>query len=358
LLITKDPGIEGALEKLLACSDEGYELIVKASAEHAIEEIDEIGAEVALFDMSPSWERSLEQMADLAESAPLLPIVAIARERDWRAGRMALDAGAEDFLLADRISLENLQRVMSYSIDRKSYGFTEVLAEHYACFGILARGVAHVFNNINTTIRGYTEMALDNPSLDDETKRRLRQIHRAAGKGWKLARRLLELSATEPSEVLRTNPEELVRPVLELHSGDFEQAEIELSVELGPKPEIVVDVAQMRRALSNMIANSVHAMIGCPKRQLRIESSVRDDYAAIDISDTGTGIAPDEVTRIFCPFFSRKGAFAPSSPLTSFEGQGLGLSISYAIVRRHGGTINVKSRKGEGTTFRVLIPVE
>jgi signal transduction histidine kinase len=112
----------------------------------------------------------------------------------------------------------------------------------------------------------------------------------------------------------------------------------------------------MRQALLNILINAIHALAVAEMRELRVRCGAKDEEVYVEIADTGVGIAPADLTQLFCPFFGRKGELAGGEAQHVFRGPGLGLSISYGIVRMHGGEIHVQSREGKGTTFRITIP--
>jgi two-component system NtrC family sensor kinase len=129
-------------------------------------------------------------------------------------------------------------------------------------------------------------------------------------------------------------------------------AEVEIEVNGEPgTPKLMAIRDQIHQVLMNLLLNAIHASPAGGKVELRITPGGPGgrEGAAIEIVDNGTGIAPEDLERIFDPFFTTKG---PD------QGSGLGLMISHRIVADHQGTIEVSSRPGKGTTFRVQLPVE
>jgi signal transduction histidine kinase len=117
--------------------------------------------------------------------------------------------------------------------------------------------------------------------------------------------------------------------------------------EYGDIPHIHCMISQLNQVFMNLLVNAGHAIETQGTITIRT-SLISEDQVCIEVSDTGKGIAPEHITRIFEPFFTTK-------PVG--KGTGLGLSLSYGIVQRHGGHIEVKSQPGVGSTFRVLLPV-
>jgi len=112
-------------------------------------------------------------------------------------------------------------------------------------------------------------------------------------------------------------------------------------------PTIFADPAQIQQVFINIIMNAAEAMDGKGVLTIATKSGDRDNYVEISFSDTGRGIPADELSRVFEPFFTTKGVG---------RGTGLGLSISYGIIQKHGGTIKVSSRLGQGSTFLIILP--
>jgi two-component system NtrC family sensor kinase len=113
-------------------------------------------------------------------------------------------------------------------------------------------------------------------------------------------------------------------------------------------PLVFIDENKIREVLVNLLTNAIYAMSAGDTVFLRTNLAEDKSHVIIEIEDTGKGIPPEFLARIFDPFFSTKGT----------EGTGLGLSISYGIVKKHKGTIDVKSTVGVGTTFTITLPVD
>jgi len=113
----------------------------------------------------------------------------------------------------------------------------------------------------------------------------------------------------------------------------------------GPVP-VNMDHNAIKQVFINIVNNALQAMPRGGELRIRLDAS-REDDVMVEFSDSGVGIAPEDMNRIFEPFFSTKD---------NGDGTGLGLSISYRIIQNHGGRIEAESREGEGTTFRVFLP--
>ena len=111
-------------------------------------------------------------------------------------------------------------------------------------------------------------------------------------------------------------------------------------------PKIVADFGQIQQVCTNLIMNAIQAMPG--GGTLTIRTFLEDEQVIIEVTDTGVGISPENMKKMFTPFFTTK---------KDQKGVGLGLAISYGIVQRHHGKIEIITKEGEGTTFKVHLPV-
>jgi two-component system NtrC family sensor kinase len=120
-----------------------------------------------------------------------------------------------------------------------------------------------------------------------------------------------------------------------------------VSKELDPSlPEIMADFDQLQQVCTNLILNAIQAM---PEGgRLTLRTSADDSQLKIEVQDTGHGISPENMRKLFTPFFTTKG---------KGKGVGLGLAVAYGIIQRHHGRIEVQSKEGEGTTFTIYLPL-
>jgi two-component system, cell cycle sensor histidine kinase and response regulator CckA len=234
-------------------------------------------------------------------------------------------------------------------------------AQRMEAVGQLAGGVAHDFNNILTTIRGYSDLILDSLNAEDPLVEDVREIKDATGRAGALTRQLLAFSRRQ---VLDPAPLDINRVVVNLKRmlqrmiGDH----IELDTELEPDLGIVkADRSQIEQVLMNLAVNARDAMpdggvVTIRTHNYNLETlteGMRFDlalgpYLVIEVMDTGIGMSPETAFHIFEPFFTTKA---------KDKGTGLGLSTVYGIVKQSGGDIVVDSEVDKGTTFKVFLPV-
>lgn len=162
-----------------------------------------------------------------------------------------------------------------------------------------------------------------------------------------IVQNLRTFSRLDEADYNLTNIHEGIDSTVRLISGHFASGNITLVREYGDLPTIQAFSGQLNQVWMNLLVNAAQA-IGTGKGEVKIKTSVDDDDIFVEISDSGCGIAVQDLNRIFDPFFTTK-------PVG--EGTGLGLSISFGIVERHGGNITVDTRLGVGTTFKVRLPL-
>ncbi len=149
-------------------------------------------------------------------------------------------------------------------------------------------------------------------------------------------------------EFEKKRPNDIILGLAELIGPDCAKKEINLTLNLDPEvPPILIDPAQMRQALLNILKNSMESMEEDRERRLQVRTRLKSDHVLIEVEDTGCGIAEEERMRIFEPYHS-----------TKFSGTGLGLVLVYRIVKAHRGAIALKSEVGIGTMFSIALPLD
>jgi signal transduction histidine kinase/CheY-like chemotaxis protein len=223
--------------------------------------------------------------------------------------------------------------------------------EKLSAVGSLASGVAHDFNNCLASIRGRAELMLKY-TPDPKTRQGLELIVKSACDGAKTVKRIQDFARQRQDRDFETvSVDQLLLDVSELTSPRWKDSaeargvQINLTVMNRSGAFVLGDESELRDVLVNMIFNAVDAM---PEDgHLTLAAERCDEKISIVVKDDGTGMAPEVRSRVFDPFFTTKGV----------GGMGLGLSVSYGVIRRHGGTIKVESEIGRGTTFRIMLPL-
>ncbi len=233
-------------------------------------------------------------------------------------------------------------------------------AQKMESIGQLAGGVAHDFNNILTSIMGFSSLLKRDKDLSEKTRKRILEIEKASHRAAEIVKQLLTFSRKKPPELKTMNLSDLVKQSLGFLGkslGPAFKIESRLDESLGM---IQGDGTQVQQVLMNLCVNARDAMPD--GGTIIIETcniEIRKDYVAqysyakpgpkvvLSITDTGTGMDKETLSRIFDPFFTTKEIG---------KGTGLGMSIVYGIVKDHGGTIQVYSEVGHGTTVKIYFP--
>jgi signal transduction histidine kinase len=226
--------------------------------------------------------------------------------------------------------------------------------------GNLTGGLAHDFNNLLGIIVGSLDLLAEEEALSASGEELVAEATDAVLRGADLTRRLLAFARQQPLEPRRIDVNELVAGMFKLLTrilGERVRVELELAPAVWP---VVADPAQLEAALANLSTNARDAMprggrlgVVTGNRSLdadyaALHPDVRPgDYVMIQVSDSGTGMAPEVLSRIFEPFFTTKEAG---------RGTGLGLAMVFGFMKQSGGHINVYSEVGHGTTFRLYLP--
>lgn len=223
-------------------------------------------------------------------------------------------------------------------------------SEKLRALGEMAAGVAHNFNNALTTILGHTQLLLSNPNTNAALNDGLNAIHQATKDAAQLVRRIQTFGQDRQPAVssliylpqIARDVVEATRPVWTRPSDPFKA--IDLHLHIDDVAPVVSHPAELREVLTNLILNAVDAMPN--GGVMTIRTLQQDGLGCVCVEDTGCGMEEDVQRRIFDPFFSTKKGY----------GKGLGLSVSYTLIRSHGGDIEVDSVPGEGSRFWIKLP--
>ncbi|RKY16300.1 MAG: hypothetical protein DRP63_05635 [Planctomycetota bacterium] len=234
-------------------------------------------------------------------------------------------------------------------------------AQKMEALGLLASGVAHDFNNVLTAIQGTAELALMEVPEDSPTHQTLRRILAACKRGASLARQLLLFSRKQPVKPKPLNLNRTIENLLKMLERLIGE-NIKINAQLEPALwTVIADEGGIEQVLMNLVVNARDAMPNGGTITIRTENIVltAEDvqiipnatpgrFVRLSVSDTGVGMDKKTLEHIFEPFFTTK---------REGKGTGLGLAVVYGVVRQHNGWINVYSEPGNGTTFKIYLPV-
>ena len=221
-----------------------------------------------------------------------------------------------------------------------------VQADKLSSIGLLAAGVAHEVNTPLAVISTYAQMLAKQISGDDQKSKLLEKIAKQTFRASEIVNSLLNFSRTSTTDYVEVDVNKLVRETYSLIEHQLQKSQITTVLDVSSDLLLVKgNGGKLQQVLLNLFLNARDAMPagGC----LSIRAWGEDQMAHVDVTDTGCGIEPQYLARIYDPFFSTKAAK---------KGTGLGLAVSYGIIREHGGTIDVSSEVDAGTTFQLNLP--
>ena len=233
-------------------------------------------------------------------------------------------------------------------------------AQKMEALGQFAAGVAHDFNNLLTVIQGYASMQLATPDLAPDMTDSLEQVALAADRASALTRQLLLFSRQQVAQPRLLDCSAVVGGLRQM-LGRVISEEIELRCDLAADlPAVHADPGNLEQILMNLVVNARDAMPDGGRIVIRTGVEEIDaahiarspqaqpgSHVCLSVSDTGAGMSEETMSRIFEPFFTTKAAG---------QGTGLGLATVYGLVAQHGGWLELNSKLGEGTTFRIFLP--
>ncbi|MCU0563636.1 MAG: PAS domain S-box protein [Desulfobacterales bacterium] len=258
--------------------------------------------------------------------------------------------------------------VVSYVAVKRDVTREQALEQQYLeaqkmeAIGTLAGGIAHDFNNILAVVMANAQMLEFSGALDAEARETLNQIVTASKRARRLVRQILAFSRRGPQEKVVMNLKPVVKETLGLLRASL-PATIRLEHGIATNTGMLfADPTQMQQVLMNLCTNAAHAMesgggvLRISLADARIEEGsallepglVPGDYVKLSVADTGQGMPPWVLNRIFEPYFTTKEIG---------KGTGLGLSVAHGIVKAHGGAIKVSSAVQQGTVFDVYLPM-
>jgi signal transduction histidine kinase len=228
-----------------------------------------------------------------------------------------------------------------------------IALQRISSLGVLAGGVFHELNNALTPILNYAKLGLRNPD-PAYRERALTQIVDAAERATTITRGMLGLSRPgnglnhrEPIDLAR-----LAEEVVRLIKKDMARHRVRLDVRASVRPYAHVNPAQIQQVLLNLLINARQAMPAGGTVRLLLGLDATGRRAELSVVDTGVGIAPQNLRRIFEPFYSTKNGPDDAGQ----GGTGLGLSVCRDIVEAHHGRLRAQSRLGQGSTFTLILP--
>jgi len=222
-----------------------------------------------------------------------------------------------------------------------------VQADKLSSIGLLAAGVAHEVNTPLAVISSYAQMLAKQVSGDEQKSRMLEKISGQTFRASEIVNSLLNFSRTWTSDLAQVNVNSVIEETLALLEHQLRKAGVEVRTDLTQDLESIRgNQGKLQQVFLNLFLNARDAME--PAGVLQVITRRSSKGVEVDVVDTGHGIAPEHMGRIYDPFFTTKGVK---------KGTGLGLSVTYGIIQEHGGAIEAISKPGEGTCFHLEFPI-
>jgi PAS domain S-box-containing protein len=351
----------------LAVSERQYRRIFEVSRDMILV----VDSRDAITDVNPAGARILGFEGE-SESPRGKPFeLFFEREADWR--RLKAAILKDGFVLNEEVVLrrrggEGLHALVSASLDQEPAGEGPAIhlqvrdiqerhqmheqmaqADRLASVGQFSSGVAHEINNPLGIILGYTQLMLRAEAPESERHQDLKTIEKHVRHCKSIVEDLLNFARRAEPEKEAVDIHKTIREALGFFGQHLGSGRIDIQTEFDPRiPPVVMDQKKIKQVLINLLMNARHA-VG-ESGSIRLTTALRPSTRQVEIAvaDSGYGIEARHLKHIFDPFFTTK----PTG-----EGTGLGLSVSYGIVKKHGGEILVDSQPGRGATFTVVLPV-
>jgi len=378
-----------------------------------LEYLAENEVDVILLDLMLPDSQGTDTLMKICAQVPEVPIVVLTGLRDEILAMEIIKKGAQDYLVKGQIDGDLLKRSILYAIEHKRVegelkkyrehleelikertdelntvnrqlkkevsgrknaeeslenSFSElgevykrlaqshsqlIQAEKMGAVGTLAAGIAHELNNPLMAILNFSSYCLKKTDKKDRRYSFLKDIELETGRCIEIVSYLLTFSHSEQDGEEAFQSEDLARiiqRVVSILSYRIEKEKVSLSTHIPEdNPQIWVKVGSIQQVILNLLTNALDAVEESQKKEIKIEAHPDGDCVNLTVANTGRGIAPEIMTKIYDPFFTTK-------PVG--KGTGLGLTISRNIINAHGGDITCESKPGLGTTFKITLPIK
>jgi two-component system, NtrC family, sensor kinase len=222
-----------------------------------------------------------------------------------------------------------------------------VQTEKLTSLGLLAAGVAHEVNTPLAVISNYIQMLAKQIPTDDPRQKTIERIVKQTFRASEIVNNLLNFSRTGAAEFIEVDINNVLEETLTLVQHPFKTARVNVVKNYNDQlPPVLGSITRLQQVFLNLFMNARDAM---PQGgMLEVRTAAHNGSVEVEVTDTGSGISPENLHRIFDPFFTTKA---------TGRGTGLGLSVSYGIIKEHAGKVDVRSTPGQGTSFRLEFPV-
>lgn len=342
----------------------GYRLIIAENGQTGLKAYRDLFPDIVLTDIMMPGMNGLEMAREIRTISPESQIVCLTAFSDPSYLVEAIDIGVSQFVFKPiefnrlQAALDHCQEIVELRRRQRKLEAENIRARKMEAIGVLAGGMAHDFNNLLQVILGYVSLARMNAEPGSKTEKLLEIAENTSGTARDLGKRLLTFAKGGDAIMQTTGIKPLILAEVENEPcGTHINYALELPDDL---PPVRIDVAQIGQVITQLTNNAREAM---PQGgSLRISASTvtlseKDgltlepgEYIHIVFKDSGMGIPPENMPKIFDPYFTTK-------EMGCQKGMGLGLALSHSIVRHHHGQIQAESNPGEGTSIHIYLPV-
>lgn len=327
---------------------EGYDTADAYDGQECLTQVDAYHPDLILLDIMMPKLDGYEVCRRLKEdeNTRFIPVLMLTAKVEVEDKIRGLDTGADDYIakpfnykeLSARVrSLLAIKEAHDRSAEEEKTGALECMMDE----------VAHEVRNPLTSIGGFARRVYNDLPEGSPNRKYMEMIIEDVKRIETVIRQLVEMETVSLSYVESTDINTIIRDAVMPFEQEFEEKAIDVDIALMENPPLIpADQEQLKRAVGNLIKNSLEAMTGEPK-QLKIATGVSESRLEIVISDTGKGISKDKLKNIFDPLFTSK-----------IYGPGLGLTFTLKIIHAHRGTISVESELCKGTIFTIRLPLK
>jgi C4-dicarboxylate-specific signal transduction histidine kinase len=299
------------------------------------------------------WLRSLvalERTADRVgrgDLSPLPPMPMPSRELEHL--RDAFADMVEKLRAAREAIARQIEEERRMREELESLHLQVIRQERLAAIGLLLSGIAHELNNPLQVVSGFAELLQRNADLQPEIRADLQIIQKESRRASGIIRNLSRFGRQQSLTPVPVELGDVIGSVLELRQRRLQELGVVLDIEDAATHPVSAVFAELQQVLLNFVVNAEQAIAGNPpeSRRIIVRTADEDDRVRLEVEDAGPGVKPEDEAKLFQPFFTTK-------PIG--EGTGLGLSVSYGIVKTYGGTIGYRRAASGGAIFFFVLP--
>jgi len=365
LLVDDEDNFRQSIARRLA--KRGLVIDQAANGNECLSILENKSMDVVVLDVKMPGMSGIEVLRNITDKYPKTEVILLTGQAKASDGVEGIKSGAFDYLMKP-IELEHLfskilqayEKIQRLDAEQKEAQYRKqmqqqmIVTERLASLGTLSAGVAHEINNPLAIIResaGWMRQLISRDELKDMPRhedflKALDKVENSVERASQITHQLLRSVGKSESAVAEVNLQELADEAIPLITHEAQNRDIRIVRQMEPSLDSIwSDAYQIRQVLLNLLTNAIHAVN--PEGTITIAIEDAGDSQVITVSDTGQGIPRENLDKIFEPFFSTK---SPG------QGTGLGLFVSRGIVEKLGGTLEVASKIGQGTSLRIRLP--